>query len=310
MRKIAYPLTLLLGCCLGRAAYAQRDSSHLDLGYTSINKNFTQQISISGADLEKMPFTNLSDAIRAWLYGGYTTSYGLVYVVDGNPVTDVNAYSVFDIEQVTLVQDATALAGLGGGQGQMVLVTTRRGKGKRGITATAQTGLVNSNVDGTSTNTWMYHQYYMGAYRNLEKVSFGVSAGFQRDVFPLEKEENIKINTPLNLQRWRLNGYFDWRINNRNLVEVGMNYTPQKIAVSANSTQSTTSAVSKAPQHVLLPSLRWHSEIAPGFTNDLQGAFMGSHYNFEGTQAGVVTYPNTGTQTDTYDNKISGDNWR
>lgn len=308
MRKIAYPLMLLLGCCLGSAVIAQHDTTHLDLGYTKIDKKFTQQITIRGADLEKMPFTNLSDAIAAWLYGGYSKPYALVYLVDGNPVSDVNAYSVFDIEEVTLVQDASAAMGFGGGQQQMVLVTTRRGKGKRGITASAQTGVVNSNVGDTKTNTGGYHQYYIGGYQNLDKVSFGLSAGFQRDIFPMPKPDNTKINTPLNLQRWRLNGYFDWRINSRNLVEIGMNYTPQHVAAARSNTINVSKGSSKAPQNVLLPNLRWHSEIAPGLTNDLQGSYMGAHYNLHAEQ--VALYYTDQTQTNIVDNKNTSEHWR
>ncbi len=76
-----------------------------------------------------MPFVNLSDAISVWLYGVYTLPSTVVYIVDGNPVVDVNSYSVFDIEEVTLVQSAAALSGTSGTQQEVVLVKTKRGKG-------------------------------------------------------------------------------------------------------------------------------------------------------------------------------------
>jgi hypothetical protein len=49
--------------------WAQRDSSRIDIGWLSLDKNLTQTISIKGADLEKMPFTNLSNAIGAGAEG-------------------------------------------------------------------------------------------------------------------------------------------------------------------------------------------------------------------------------------------------
>lgn len=76
-----------------------RDSTRLDLGWLTIDKDLAQTITVKGADLEKMPFVNLSDAIRAWFFGGYTVPGTLAYVVDGNPVTDVNLYPIYEIEE-------------------------------------------------------------------------------------------------------------------------------------------------------------------------------------------------------------------
>ncbi len=89
-------------CGLSLTAFAQKDTSRLDLGYLTLNKNFTQTITIRGEDLEKMPFTNLDDAVAAWVFGAYTVRGAIQYIVDGNPVSDPNAYSIYDIESVTL----------------------------------------------------------------------------------------------------------------------------------------------------------------------------------------------------------------
>src|ERR1700722_7136524 len=182
MKRATFCLPVMLSVL---AASAQRDSSKIDIGSICLDKGLTQVISIKGADLEKMPFVNLSDAIAAWLYGAYTSPGLLTYVVDGNPVTDVNIYPIFDIEEVTLVENATAAAGYGGTQQELVVIRTKRGAagGGWGVRrGAAQAGLV--KVDGRHTNTGVYHQYYAGAYRNLDKLSFGVSADWIRDVNP------------------------------------------------------------------------------------------------------------------------------
>src|SRR5580704_10117303 len=125
--RCARLLTILTLTCCTSAAMAQDDSSRLDAGYVTLKREFTQLVSIKGSDLEKMPFTNLSDEIAAWLYGAYTTPYTMQYVVDGNPVTDVNAYSIHDIDEVVLVQDASALIATAPGQAQVVVIRTKRG---------------------------------------------------------------------------------------------------------------------------------------------------------------------------------------
>jgi hypothetical protein len=299
----------LLGC-FGEPVLAQFDSSRLDLGYTHLNKDFTQTIVIRGSDLEKMPFTNLSDALAPWLYGAYSGAGAILYIVDGNPVSDPNNYPIQDIEEVVLVQDATALAGSSNGQRETVLITTRRGKQRKGITLAAQTGLVNAGGNGVSTDTRMYHQYYAGMYRNTDKISFGLSGGFQRDVMPLAKEDNIKVNTPYNLQRWRLNGYFDWRLDAHNLVKVTMNYTPQKMAVDGQSTVNPFKTAVSAPQHYLQPGLRWNSELLPGLHNELQGTYLSSVYKESDGIVSMNTYPVTSWQANQTDVKIDSYHWR
>src|ERR1700677_2049981 len=143
MKNTALSLTALaLACCCALPLFAQYDSSRLDIGYLHLQREFMQTITVKGSDLEKMPFANLSDAIAAWFYGAYTQPATLQYVVDGNPVSDVNAYSIHDIEEVVLVQNAAALVNTADGQQELVVVRTKRGQGKGGVTANAQTGVV------------------------------------------------------------------------------------------------------------------------------------------------------------------------
>jgi hypothetical protein len=278
------PAVLVLACSITLNSMAQYDSSRLDAGYLSFKKEFTQTITIKGSDLEKMPFANLSDALSAWLYGAYTQPGSLQYVVDGNPVSDVNAYSVYDIDEVVLVQNAAALALTPGGPQELVLVRTRRGRGKGGFTGAAQTGLVNASGNGVNTDTRIYHNYYVGVWRNLDKLSFGISGNYLRDVFPLPADGKT-IVTPDNLQRERLNGYLTWRPDNRNQVEVTMNYTPEQLGYGTDSLApastyqaSSTQAREKAHQHFLLPHLLWHSDFARNWTNDFQATYLLSKY--------------------------------
>jgi hypothetical protein len=295
MKNTALAIAMLtLACCCTFAVLAQDDSSRLDIGYLHLQRNFTQHLSIKGADLEKMPFANLSDAIAAWLYGAYTQPVALQYVVDGNPVSDVNAYSVHDIEEVILVQTATAVVNTAGGQQEMVVIRTKRGKGPGGITAAAQTGLVNAGDKGIHTGDRWYHDYYIGAYRNQDKISYGVSANYLRDVLPLS--DAYKTVTPDQLERWRLNGYFTWRPGKSNVIGFTMNYTSEQIKEGLDSADHyfIDKVSNGAYQHYILPHLSWHSDILPGLTNDLQATYMHSIYS----QNDLLNQQDTGTTAD------------
>jgi len=270
MKKLT--LALLLLNCL--SAYAQNDSTRLDVGGVVLKRAFTQNISIKGEDMEKMPFTNLSEAISTWLYGLYTDQQYVTYVVDGNILSDVNSYSIHDIEEVVLVQNAAALTGTGSFQQQVVLITTRKGKGRRGIQGAAQTSLVHN----TSTTTNLYHQYYVSGYENLKKVSFGFSANYLRDISPGVHGTGYTTIIPDHLDRWRLNGSFIWRPDTRNTIEAHIGFTPQNTGSRTNFNSGAGQFNDYAREHghtnLLTPWLRWHGEWAPGLKNDLQAGLL------------------------------------
>jgi hypothetical protein len=275
MKKTTALFAILL---LVLSGWAQQDSSRIDIGWLSLDKGLTQTVSIKGEDLEKMPFVNLSDAIAAWLYGAYTSPSMLAYVVDGNPVTDVNIYPIFDIEEVTLVEHAAGAAAYGRTQQELVVITTKRGKGKGGMKAAAQAGLVSQDGNNVHTYNRVYHQYYVGAYRNFDKLSMGLSADWVRDVLPETKQEGEHITTPDNLRRWRLNAYLEWRPAKGNVVELKVGYAPQRMALDEGYSQggNPTSGVydNYLHQHLLVPELRWTSLISKGLTNEFSGVYL------------------------------------
>ncbi|HTR32091.1 MAG TPA: hypothetical protein VMH27_22620 [Puia sp.] len=256
--------------------WAQRDTTRMDMGWLSVDKGLTQTITIKGEDLEKMPFVNLSDAISAWLYGAYTTPGTLAYVVDGNPITDVNIYPIFDIEEVTLVQSAAGSATYGGTQQELVLITTRQKRGKSGLRAAAQGGLVNSNGDGSHTTAVFYHQYYLGAYRNGEKFSGGLSADWIRDAVPLPSGNAYQVITPDNLQRLRIDGHLSWTPTNRDIVELRLSYAPERLEEAIDSTinQDYRQVTTNLRSHLLIPEIRWSSESAHGLRSDLHASYV------------------------------------
>jgi hypothetical protein len=271
MRKYALSL-VVCGACL--SGWAQRDSSRLDAGYVTLDRHFTQQLTIPGADLEKMPFSNLSDAIAVWLYGAYIQPTTLMYIVDGFPVGDVNAYPIQDIESVTLVQDASALVATGGTQQQVVLVRTKQEKGAKGMKVAVQPGRVDGNGDGPPAGAGLFQHYYASAFLNQTRMSYRVSADYLRDGW---------------LTRWRFNGWYSWRPNAANRIEVQVNYTPQALAWSWAGLDSSMvdEAIEGAHQRYFLPRASWHFDAGKGLRNDFQAAYLNSKYDEDDVIAAI-----------------------
>ncbi|HEV9038144.1 MAG TPA: hypothetical protein VGQ51_16025, partial [Puia sp.] len=236
MRKCTLSLTLALAFfALPLLLSAQTDSSRYAIGAVSLNKDLTQAITIRGEDLEKMPFMNLSDALGAWLLGVYAQPGALVYVVDGNPVTDVNLYPIYDIAEVTWLPNAVATAPYGNGLQELVLITTKRGKGNNGLRFSAQTGLIKGGQFDGPTHTGFYHQYYLGVRRDTGKLSYGFSADWQQDEIASSQTASLSQYTPPTLKRWRLNGRVEWRPNAQNAVRLTLGYAPQDVGYIVNS---------------------------------------------------------------------------
>ena len=124
-------IALLITCML----QAQSDTSALNTGNVQVSGQFTQNITIKGEDLERFPFSSLDEAINIYFNGAYSDSLSLLYIIDGNSSADVNAYSIYDIESITLVQDARRIiSGVHRAQ-QLILIRTRTGlTGKSGFT--------------------------------------------------------------------------------------------------------------------------------------------------------------------------------
>ncbi len=308
-----YPFLALLFVMYGMPALAQ-DDSWLDLGSTRLEKKFTQHISIKGEDLEKMSFSNLSDAINVWLYGIYSNTGTLVYIVDGNIITDVNAWSIYDIKEIVFVQSALVQTAGNTGQQNFVLVTTRRyGPGKPhagsqqanpfSFRAAGQTALVNrdyhhlySPAAGSST-TNLYHQYYLSGSYTQGKVQAGVSASWLRDVFPSETNDSTHWSKPYQLNRYRFTAYLDAVIGRRSQLSINVAAVPVRAPAEATTTSATISATGnqKETQLMVTPSLQFSTNLGKGFQNIFSASYQSfnSHYN-EASQGLQVVSPGGG----------------
>lgn len=236
MPKALKPLlTVAAAICLLHSAYSQTDTSNteLNLGRIKLKKDFTQSITIKGEQLEKMPFTNLSEAINAWTYGYFINQANVVYVIDGIVINDVNAYSVYDIREVTLVQNALTQVNGTNRQQLLAVVTTRNGStGAQGITVAGQSFQVRNNWRNVysfpvSSDKNYFHQYHIAARLNKKNIQMGVSANYLRDVNPALKIGNSVSHVPTNYDRFRLNGWLTARFGNAHDLSVRINAVPQ-----------------------------------------------------------------------------------
>jgi hypothetical protein len=262
-----------------------QDTTHYDLGRIQVKKDFTQSITVKGEDLEKMPFTNLAEAINVWFYGRYTNVTNLVYIIDGNLVNDVNTYSIYDIDEITLIQNAvTTMSGASGPEQLIVIKTKRSNERGFGITADGQGGissLYTNNIYNTQTNTYeagnkstnaVYQQYYIAAHENTGNVSFGISANYLRDGLPVIKQQSQVYNTPQTIDRLKFNTYLDVRMG-KSVLDVTASYDPQKIKYVLNDVTVQNLDSYNDNSHIFNGTLSLTTHILPGFTNVIHGDY-------------------------------------
>lgn len=285
MRKLPLIIFSFISLLLFQRVIAQPDSSRIDAGQLYLDKQLTQGIRIKGADLEKMPFTNLADALSAWSYGSYMQPENIVYVVDGNPLADANAYSIHDIEEVFLVQDASVslntavpygegfTASPHSGQVIIALVRTRRGaRPGLGLSLSAKAGVTGL----PNARTSVYQQYYAGISRSAGKLDYGFSFDHVHDVWPESKGEQVTMRTPFNMDRQRINGWMSWHPDTHNAVEVHANFVWQSMDSSSTRpyfSNELLDATGHETQNLFTPWARWHGSWG-GFTQDLQAGYV------------------------------------
>lgn len=305
-------------------AFAQTDSTSYDLGRINVKKEFTQSITLRGSDLERYQFSNLADAINVYFYGTYSNQSSLLYVIDGNIITDVNAYSIYDVEEITLVQNALTLVSGSNADQQMVLIKLKTNRlGNKGVEINGQTSYLNLKVPPNNTlaasAASFYNQYYITAYKNSKNVSLGISAEYQRDEFPgilAQIDPNIKGSyafdsfTPSNFNRQKLNAYLKANLGKDNTINLRINYLPQTNTnvekyvytpvndLDNNYVAYTTDYVNymnKVKEHNLNLNLSIDSKLNKEITNKFSISY--NHYNL--TQDYNATY-NSIYNTQTY----------
>ena len=283
-------LSTLSAVLLFSVAYAQDDSLHYDLGRVLAKKSATQTSSISGSDLEKYQVTNLSDAINVWLNGTYTQSASILYVIDGNIISDVNAYSIFDVEQVTLIQGSVAqAAGAANGQ-QLVLIKLRTiRKGKSGIEVNGQNSLVNirnnnNNALQSSGTGSVYDQYYLSGYKNYQQGTIGLTAEYQRDVDPSLNGDGLEFLQAPHFNRFKINAFASANLGKTSTLSFTAGYVPQVANQSYSRDTAAYGSIgnifnnSHVSQYLFNSTLNLKTEIGKGLTNRLSLAY--NHYTY------------------------------
>ncbi|MBS7564293.1 TonB-dependent receptor [Mucilaginibacter sp. Bleaf8] len=269
----------------GINAYAQTDSSRYNLGRIQLSKDFTQHITVKGDDLQKIPFTNLAEAINVWFNGAYSNPASLVYVVDGNLLTDVNQYSIFDIEEITLIQNAAVQLNGATQQQQVILITTKRKPAKtRGIEAAAQTSLVQREKralssgqnaqDYKSTNA-LFQQYYISGHTYINDINVGASVNYLRDVNPELYQSGTTQPASPDMNRWRFNGYLNTRLGKKSILDFTIGYVPQQSDYQSNyANGGFVSNIGTATKDRLFNSnVKLTTQISSRLTNQLRFGF-------------------------------------
>lgn len=252
--------------------------SLIDLGRIKIRKDLAQTITIKARDLEHMPFDNLADALAPWLQGALTSPATLVYVIDGNIMNDVNAYSIHDIDEITVVQNA--LARVNGAQRlqQLVLVKTKRYSASSRISVSGQSFLVKNKFDGypgdIKSESNFYHQYTVTAWKAIGETRMGLNASFLRDVMPAQKSDIMKTNAPHHVNRYRFFGWFDASLGEGHSVAVRLNFVPQSTGYDYRSNFENSGYNYQLRQTLFNPSIKLSNRLLNGLTNEINISYL------------------------------------
>ncbi len=228
------------------------------IGYGSVRKkDLTGSVStVKGSDLVKVPVTNVSEALTGKLAGvQVTTTDGSpdadilirvrgggsitgdnspLYVVDGFQVSSISDISPNDIDDITVLKDASATAIYGAeGANGVVLITTKSAKGGKttvNYNGYLQTKTVANRLDAMNTYDYVMSNYEYALLRNDASTlnafyrQFGVyddlqlykgieAIDWQDDMFGanvLSQSHNVSINGGTDKTKFSLSGTYDY----------------------------------------------------------------------------------------------------
>lgn len=297
--RLFAPACAVVACLLlSNPVNAQTDSAYLDLGRVKLPKNLTQNVTVKGDDLQKFPFTNLTDAVNVWFNGYLNNTTSPVYVIDGNIATDVNQYPVYDIEEVTLVQNALAQVNGANRDQQLILIKTKRHyTGNQGLMVAGQTnlvqlqhrGVVTYGSDNVTSNTKLYQQYHISAYKNINQLHVGLSANYLRDAAPVYTNSLQPANNPTT-NRWRFNGYLNAPLWKGTTVDATAGYAPQTNDQYFNAvSNSILSSVNyNGNENLFNSTLKLNSQIISGLTNEVRAVY--NRYDNDANSEAIRTF--------------------
>lgn len=286
------------------------------LGRVTLKKRDVQAVTIKAADLEKMPFRSLKDVISVYTNGIFAAKQSYLFVIDGVLNTDINAYSIYDIEELTFIQNAATVLNGGDPAKALILVKTKRAGAKgSGVTVAGQTNVVrlykptnpssSAGVPDGKTTTNLYHQYYVSGYAGNDIISGGVSADIQHNITPIYLYDSpyTTRNSPVT-NRLKFHGYLDAHLGQRNTISLNAGYVSQRDFNNQNVVYTNF----QSPD-LFYGDLKINTKIADGFYNVATAGIQKIHNRAQNIRTGAgATLYNLYNAADTLNNYILQDN--
>ncbi|MCO5236734.1 MAG: hypothetical protein M9933_10745 [Chitinophagaceae bacterium] len=231
-------LTIFASLLLIQAVSAQSDSGYYDIGRMQLKKEFTQVTIIEAADLARIPFLSVSDVIRSRANGALTQKDQMVYVVDGITVTDIDAYNIQDIGDITIIRNALANQNGAGNLQLLALVRTKQWKeGAKHIMFSAMGAALHrkvvTKISGHNQQTehvfsGNFQQYALTLRGGNQQISYGGSISFVHDALPRGNNKDSLYDKKIpGIDRIKLNLWAKFVLNKNNVLSGHFNYVPQ-----------------------------------------------------------------------------------
>ncbi|HRE50553.1 MAG TPA: hypothetical protein PK339_03970 [Flavitalea sp.] len=261
------PSTLILAGALMASvhSFAQTDSTFFNTGNAILSRDFTQHITVKGEDLERFPFSSLSEAINVYFYGAYTNAGSLTYVIDGNLFNDVNAFSIHDIESITLIQNAQMLLNGADNPKQLVLIKTRTSNARK-----------SGNTIAADIYPGRYQQLYLSKAHNGKRMQVGASLNFMRETGPNVKADSILSYLSPRLSQFRANAWMNTAIGSHSTLTIRINASPARNRFAQERIHNEweqKDSTYKQTGLIVVPSLRLTTKLGKSWSNEFNASY-------------------------------------
>lgn len=224
LTSLLFTSSLLVGSVMLCQAQGAADSVYFDLGRTLLRKDFTISVEAKGEDLSRHSYGTTAEAIQSYFGIG-----DLVYVVDGQVVSDINNYSIFDIRQISVLDHAVGV--LHGAQpySKLALIETYSATGQYGddLRVAARVGW-GAAVDEFA-KAGVQQQYYLMAQGGTRKLRGGLSLDYTTDRNPYNAA-HLGLEDANSLDyRVILRGYGQYSLSEDHHLSADAHYAPNHL---------------------------------------------------------------------------------
>lgn len=178
-------------------AKSQIDTTQYNLWATQVSKEFSQHITVKGADLQKMAINNLGEYMKNRTILADGNNDTIYYFVNGFPHPAAHMINIHDIEELTILFNPVFSIDNRRPDKLTVLVKTNNAQEKIRVTFNSQVNVLSlddPNIYAREKQKGLFQQHYLSVAGTNKKLMYGASFTYAPTDYNRKRYQDIDDN--------------------------------------------------------------------------------------------------------------------